>query len=61
MTCYFQDASNDDPLAKTDAIVVAMGLDEDVVYSKSTSLQVTRKVARLCFYTVWYSKPRTDT
>ena len=39
----FQDSSNDEPFGKTDAIVVTMGTDEDLVYSKTSALQVSLK------------------
>uniref|UniRef100_H2ZNP2 FACT complex subunit n=1 Tax=Ciona savignyi TaxID=51511 RepID=H2ZNP2_CIOSA len=35
----WESANGDSPLAKCDAIVVSMGTDEDVVYSKTTALQ----------------------
>lgn len=35
-----QKASEDDALGKADVIIMAAGVDEDVVYSKTTSLQV---------------------
>ncbi|XP_077975162.1 FACT complex subunit SPT16-like [Styela clava] len=35
----WKDASGDDGFSKSDAVVVAMGSDEDVVYSKSTAIQ----------------------
>ena len=38
-----QKASAESPLGKADAIVIAVGVDEDIVYSKSTGLQVSDK------------------
>ena len=35
-----QKAGDDDALGKADVIIMAVGVDEDTVYSKSTSLQV---------------------
>ena len=36
----FQKSSPDDTLGKADAIVTAVGVAEDIVYAKSTALQV---------------------
>ena len=36
-----QKSSEHDPLHKMDALVVPMGLEDEVVYAKTTSLQVT--------------------
>ncbi|XP_014676790.1 PREDICTED: FACT complex subunit SPT16-like [Priapulus caudatus] len=36
---HWKKAADDDPFMKIDAMVVAVGVDEDIVYSKSTSIQ----------------------
>jgi len=39
-----QGANSSDGLARVDAVIVSMGTDEDVVYAKTTSLQVGHSV-----------------
>ena len=36
----WKDAKSEDPLNKVDVVVTAVGVDEEIVYSKSTALQV---------------------
>ena len=43
---FAQKAAPDDVFGKVDAIVTGVGVDEDVVYSKSTSLQVCNRLTR---------------
>lgn len=53
--CAFQ--KGEDEFGKVDAIVVSVGVDEEIVYAKSTAIQVKgeqRKIMALC-HTIMFS------
>uniref|UniRef100_A0A674J0T9 Uncharacterized protein n=1 Tax=Terrapene triunguis TaxID=2587831 RepID=A0A674J0T9_9SAUR len=40
---YYRNGKGEDDYANVDAIVVSVGVDEEIVYAKSTALQVSRR------------------